>query len=218
MRGARGVLAGGVLAVVLLPGCTSGGEPPRGPPHDGEGEEVAEEEAPDPEGAQADPEPALEEEEVEMAELTVTSEAFGDGQPIPERFTCDGDDSSPPLAWERGPDGTVGYALVMDDPDAPGGTFVHWVAWNISDTSLPERVPAVPRGGDGVCQGRNSWRRTGYGGPCPPSGRHRYLFKVFALDAELDLPPDTTKQQLVAAMEGHVLARGELLGTYARER
>jgi Raf kinase inhibitor-like YbhB/YbcL family protein len=153
--------------------------------------------------------------------LVVTSSAFADQKPIPPRHTCDGQDFSPPLEWTEGPMGTESYALIMDDPDAPAGTWVHWVAWNIKSTKLPEDeanqgLSETPIGQ--IRHGTNSWDRIGYGGPCPPSGTHRYFFKVYALDRELDLGPDTTKPALVAAMEGHILAHGELMGTYARPK
>ena len=108
----------------------------------------------------------------------------------------------------------------MDDPDAPGGTWVHWVAWDISDTKLPENLPeaATDESALGhIRYGTSSWGRVGYGGPCPPSGTHRYYFKVYALDRELDLGTEATKAALLASMEGHILARGELMGTYARQ-
>jgi len=138
--------------------------------------------------------------------LQVTSTAFEHESDIPAQFTCEGDDVAPPLAWTAGPDGTRSYALIMDDPDAPGGTWVHWVAWNIKRTSLPAAA----------AEGMNSWKRTGYGGPCPPSGTHRYYFKVYALDAELSLDATTTKGELLRAMEGHILAQGQLMGRYRR--
>jgi Raf kinase inhibitor-like YbhB/YbcL family protein len=152
------------------------------------------------------------------ATLRVTSSAFEDEGAIPARFTCDGQDASPPLSWSPGPDGTVSYALIVEDPDAPGGTWAHWVAWNLVEPRLREGVPPDDVLADGTRQGRNSWRRTGYGGPCPPSGTHRYFFGVHALDTTLDLPPDTDAAALRAAMRGHVLARGELLGLYTRAR
>jgi len=153
--------------------------------------------------------------------LVVTSPAFAKETPIPARYTCDGQDVSPPLEWTAGPIGTESYALIMDDPDAPAGTWVHWVAWNIKATKLPEDVSSEAMAETPVGQirnGTNSWDRIGYGGPCPPSGTHRYFFKVYALDRELDLGPDATKQALMAAMERHILDRGELMGTYARQK
>ena len=154
-----------------------------------------------------------------MSTLEIESEAFAHEGSIPPRYTCDGDDVSPPLTWSAGPQGTVGYALICDDPDAPVGTWVHWVAWNVEETGLPEALPtdpADPTGARGLEQGTNSWGRTGYGGPCPPSGTHRYYFRVYALDERLELPASTDADGLRRALEGHVLAEGELLGRYAR--
>lgn len=147
--------------------------------------------------------------------IEVTSAAFNHGQAIPSRYTCDGQDISPALAWRNVPPGTVSQVLIMDDPDAPRGTWVHWVIFNIPSeaTSLPEASGTIPGGG---VDGNNSWKRTGYGGPCPPSGTHRYFFKLYALDTLLDLSPGVTKGQVERAMEGHILDQGELMGTYKR--
>jgi Raf kinase inhibitor-like YbhB/YbcL family protein len=145
--------------------------------------------------------------------LAITSPAFADGQPIPATFTADGANVSPELVIANPPAGTACFALIVDDPDAPMGTWVHWVAWNIpaSTTRIPEgRLPA------GSLEGRNSWGRTGYGGPSPPSGTHRYHFKLYALDRPLELPRTTDKVALIDAMEGRVLARAQLTGTYRR--
>ena len=145
--------------------------------------------------------------------LAITSPAFADGQPIPARFTADGANISPQLEIAGPPPGTACFALIVDDPDAPMGTWVHWVAWNIpaSTTAIPEgRLPA------GSMEGRNSWGRTGYGGPSPPSGTHRYHFKLYAVDRPLELPRTADKQTLIDVMEGHVLARAQLTGTYRR--
>ena len=170
----------------------------------------------DPKDPPGPPAPTAEAEEVTMTTLEVKSEAFEHEARIPARHTCDGEDVSPALSWSGAPEGTVSYALVMDDPDAPVGTWVHWVAWNIAEPGLPEAVPA--EAADGLRQGQNSWERVGYGGPCPPSGTHRYFFRVYALDQELELDPATTgKAELLQAMEGHLLAKGELLGMYSRE-
>jgi hypothetical protein len=152
------------------------------------------------------------------ARITLASTAFDGGASIPARYTCDGLDVSPPLAWGAGPPGTVSYALVMDDPDAPAGTWVHWVAWNLARTELAEDLAREARLPDGTCQGKNSWGRVGYGGPCPPAGEHRYFFRVYALDRRLDLAPSTDADDLRAALRGHVLAEGELHGRYARAR
>lgn len=151
--------------------------------------------------------------------MQLTSPAFADGGLIPRRYTCDGDDASPPLAWSGVPATTVSLALIADDPDAPRGTWVHWVLYNLpaTTTSLPEALPTDERLPNGALQGRNDFRRTGYGGPCPPSGTHRYFFKLYALDTVLSLEPGATKQQLLQAMEGHVLAEAQLMGRYARQ-
>ena len=153
-----------------------------------------------------------------IMEMTVTSTAFEEGSMIPRKYTCDGEDVSPPLAWSAVPEGTKSLALISDDPDAPVGTWVHWVLFNIpSDvTELPEGVPSDQKLENGSCHGITDFRRPGYGGPCPPGGTHRYYFKVYALDAVLDLEPGATKAQLLAAMEGHILAEGQLMGKYTR--
>jgi len=147
-------------------------------------------------------------------ELTLTSPAFSEGEPIPARYSCDGEDVPPGLTWQDVPTGVESYALIMDDPDAPGRIWVHWVVYNI-----PADVRALPDGdGDPVgVQGENSWGDPGYGGPCPPGGEHRYFFKLYALDTELDLEAGADKEALLAAMEGHVLAEGQLMGRYERE-
>jgi len=155
----------------------------------------------------------------EPSTLELTSTAFGRREEIPEDHSCDGDDISPPLSWSGPPDGTQSLALIMDDPDAPMGTWVHWVLYNVPPDrrSLPEGVPADEQLSGGGFHGKNSWQRHGYGGPCPPSGSsHRYVFTLYALDAELDLEAGATKGKLLGAMDGHVLAQGELIGTYTR--
>lgn len=146
-------------------------------------------------------------------ELEVTSSAFSEGEAIPRKYTCDGDDVSPPLAWSGAPDGVASYALIMDDPDAPAGTWVHWVLFDLppQTTQLAENAPSSA----GV-QGNSSWNRTGYGGPCPPGGEHRYFFKLYALDTTLGLDAGATKEEVLQAMEGHVAAQGQLMGTYRR--
>jgi Raf kinase inhibitor-like YbhB/YbcL family protein len=137
---------------------------------------------------------------------------------IPKRFTCDGEDLSPPLSWSGLPAGTRSLALICDDPDAPVGTWDHWVLFNIpaTVTGLPENVPAKASLDDGSVHGNNSWGRPGYGGPCPPGGTHRYFFKLYALDTELNLKTGATKSQLVKAMEGHILDQAQLMGKYRR--
>jgi len=142
--------------------------------------------------------------------LELRSSAFADGQSIPARHTCDGPGTSPPLAWSGAPSGTVSFALIVDDPDAPRGTWDHWLLWNLRDPALAEGTD-----GGGV-SGTNSWGKTGYGGPCPPSGTHRYVFRLLALDITLDLPTSTRKEALLAGVKGHVLAEARLIGRYSR--
>ena len=150
--------------------------------------------------------------------MELKSRAFAHGASIPARHTCDGPDLSPPLEWSDAPAPAKSFALISDDPDAPGGTWVHWVAWNIpaGARALPEGVPQKASLPDGTTQGTNDFDRVGYGGPCPPSGTHRYLFRLYALDAALSLPPAAGKSELEKAMKGHILARAELLGKYGR--
>lgn len=147
-----------------------------------------------------------------------TSSAFGQGERIPTKYSCDGADVSPPLQWNDPPEGTQSFALICDDPDAPVATWDHWVIYNLpaETTSLAEAVAPDAERHDGTKQGKNSWGRLGYGGPCPPSGTHRYFFKLYALDSMLDISARATSNQLVKAMEGHILAKIELMGLYSR--
>jgi len=149
----------------------------------------------------------------------LTSPAFAHGETIPCKYTCDGEDISPPLRWSDPPQGTQSLALIADDPDAPIGTWVHWVLYNLpaETRGLPEAIPPDADLPDGSRHGRNSWRRLGYGGPCPPSGTHRYFFKLYALDTVLDLVASASKKQLLRTMERHILAQAELMGVYARQ-
>ena len=152
--------------------------------------------------------------------IQLTSSAFAEGAPIPEKYTCDGEDISPLLKWSNAPKGTKSLALICDDPDAPIGTWVHWVLYDIPPavTELPEGVPTTEALPSGAKQGINDFKRLGYGGPCPPRGSaHRYFFTLYALDTELQLEPGATKKDLVRAMEGHILAEGRLMGTYKRK-
>jgi Raf kinase inhibitor-like YbhB/YbcL family protein len=152
--------------------------------------------------------------------FTLTSTAFKEGAPVPVKHTCDGADVSPALAWSGAPPGTRVFALIADDPDAPAGTWVHWVLYNLPGTAagLPENVAKTETLKDAV-QGRNDFPRIGYGGPCPPPGKpHRYFFKLYALDAPLGLKAGATKQEVERAMQGHVLATAQLMGTYARQK
>jgi len=153
--------------------------------------------------------------------LSIRSPAFSDGGRIPRQYTCDGADSSPPVEWTGAPEKTRTFALVCNDPDAPRGDWVHWVVFDLPATSkgLPEN--AAPNGreklaGSGT-QGRNDFGKIGWGGPCPPSGSHRYTFRLYALDTELGLAPEATREQLVKAMQGHVLAQAQMTASYARE-
>ena len=155
--------------------------------------------------------------------LILKSSAFADGGEIPKRHPCEGDDASPPLAWSGAPAGTKTFALVVDDPDAPDPkaprmTWVHWVLYDIpaTATALAEgaKRAALPAG---AREGKNDWRRTGYGGPCPPIGRHRYFHKLYALDAALGDLDTPAKAELERAMQGHVLAKAELIGTYQKK-
>jgi Raf kinase inhibitor-like YbhB/YbcL family protein len=152
-------------------------------------------------------------------EIRITSSAFKDGGMIPAKYTCDGADISPPLQWDAAPDRTKSIALICDDPDAPMGTWVHWVLFNLpgATTSLAEKVPPDKTLASGAMQGTNDFRKIGYGGPCPPGGTHRYFFKIYALDTQLDLQAGADKQRLVKAMQGHILAEGRLMGKYKRQ-
>jgi Raf kinase inhibitor-like YbhB/YbcL family protein len=156
----------------------------------------------------------------EKMEIKITSSAFKEGGMIPARYTCDGADISPPLQWEAVPQTTESIALISDDPDAPVGTWVHWVIFNIpaETTKLDENIPAEKVLKNGARHGTNDFGRIGYGGPCPPGGTHRYFFKIYALDTMLDLPAGATKAQLLKEMDGHILAEGRLIGKYKRQR
>jgi Raf kinase inhibitor-like YbhB/YbcL family protein len=152
--------------------------------------------------------------------FTVSSTAFENDAPIPHKYTCDGDDISPPLAWTGVPEEAKSLALICDDPDAPMGIWVHWVLWSLppSAPGLPEAVPTEATLPGGIKQGLNGWKKLGYGGPCPPASKsHRYLFKLYALDTELDLPPTSTARELEAAIRGHILAEGQIMGKYERK-
>jgi Raf kinase inhibitor-like YbhB/YbcL family protein len=152
--------------------------------------------------------------------MKITSAAFTEGGLIPAKYTCDGKDISPPLAWEDVPAGTKSLAIISDDPDAPVGTWVHWVIYNIPPNmkKLDENIKPEKESKTGMRQGNNDWPRIGYGGPCPPSGTHRYYFKLYALDAAVDLNPGATKAQLIKAMKGHILSEAQLMGKYSRKR
>jgi Raf kinase inhibitor-like YbhB/YbcL family protein len=148
--------------------------------------------------------------------LSLESPAFKANSQIPQQYSCDGKDVSPALSWHNPPENTKSYVLIVDDPDAPGGDWVHWVLFNI-----PAQVRSLASAAEtpvGAVSGRNSWRRTGYRGPCPPNGTHRYFFKLYALDTVLNLDSSANKQDVMAAMKGHILESTELRGSYTRNR
>jgi len=147
--------------------------------------------------------------------MKITSTTFLQGEPIPTTYTCDGENINPPLHFSDVPNEAVTLALIVDDPDAPGNTWVHWVVWNIAPDTRAIGEGEAP----GRCtEGTTSFGRLGYGGPCPHSGTHRYFFKLYALDTELALPAGHTKEDIEAAMAGHVIEQAELMGTYARPK
>jgi Raf kinase inhibitor-like YbhB/YbcL family protein len=155
-----------------------------------------------------------------MADLYLKTSAFQPGSEIPKQFTCEGQDQSPPLQWGDAPKGTQSFALIVEDPDAPSGTFTHWVLFNLPAnlTELPQGVPHshhIPSGG---VQGTNDFGKVGYGGPCPPAGKpHRYFFKLYALNTKLDLSPGAKKSDVEHSMDGHVIAHAEIMGKYQRK-
>lgn len=150
--------------------------------------------------------------------MRIFSPEFKPGEPIPTQYTCDGKDISIPLQWQDIPDGSISLALIMDDPDAPGGTWIHWIVFNIPVTTAAFTAgqPDSNDLPDGSLQGRNSWGKIGYGGPCPPSGSHRYFFKLYALDCLLEKKAGLTKTELLEAMQGHILAEAQFFGVYQR--
>lgn len=157
--------------------------------------------------------PVMGKEAKKMKELTIASPAFTDGKAVPARYTCEGRDINPPLTFEGIPAGARSLALIVDDPDAPVGIWIHWVAWNIPPDTREIGEGSLPTGAK---QGLNDFGRNSYGGPCPPSGTHRYYFKLYALDTTLNLAASTTKAALEKAMQGHIVAEGRLMGTYRR--
>jgi Raf kinase inhibitor-like YbhB/YbcL family protein len=150
--------------------------------------------------------------------IKITSTPFVDGGLIPKQYTCDGANVSPPLSWSGVPPNAKALVLICDDPDAPAKTWVHWVAYDlpVTLTSLPENTATTTELTGGGKQGANDFKKIGYGGPCPPSGTHRYYFKLYALDTDTSLTPGATKDQLLKAMEGHIVAQGQLMGSYKR--
>jgi Raf kinase inhibitor-like YbhB/YbcL family protein len=159
-------------------------------------------------------------EKSQTGHMLLTSTAFTEGEPIPAKYTCDDKNLSPPLKWSGAPPGAKSLVLIVDDPDAPAGTWVHWVLYDLPATwsELAEDLPKGQHLPTGAKQGLNDFKHLGYGGPCPPPGRPpRYFFKLYALDASLDLKPGATKKEVERAMENHVLTQGQLMGTYKRK-
>ena len=154
----------------------------------------------------------------DKAEIKLTSVAFKEGQSIPRTYTCDGVNISPPLDWSGVPKTAKTVAIIADDPDAPAGTWVHWVLYNLPavNIGMVENLPVSENLKAGGFQGKNDFGKFGYGGPCPPSGTHRYFFKIYALDSELPSKAGATKAELMKAMEGHIVLQGQLIGTYRR--
>jgi len=150
-----------------------------------------------------------------MAEMKITSSAFQHGEVIPSKYTADGADVNPPLTISGVPEGAKSLVLIMDDPDAPVGVWDHWIVFNIAPETTDIAENSIPAG---ATLGKNSWGRTDYGGPAPPSGVHRYFFKLYALDTTLSLPAGATKSQVESAMKGHILAEAQLMGKYTRRR
>jgi len=150
--------------------------------------------------------------------IKISSASFQNGGAIPSKYTCDGANVSPALQWSGVPQNAKSLVLICDDPDAPGKTWVHWVLYDLpaSTTSLPEAVPATDKPPTGGKHGKNDFGKPGFGGPCPPSGTHRYFFKLYAVDSETSLNPGASKDQVLKAIEGHILGQGELMGTYKR--
>lgn len=151
--------------------------------------------------------------------MKLYSPDFKEGEPIPKMFTCEGEDISPKLVWENVPEKTMSFALICDDPDAPMGTWVHWVIYNIPKDfkGLERGIKKVAKLENNILQGKNSWPKTGYNGPCPPPGKpHRYFFKLYALDVILQIKENATKEELLSKMEGHILAEATTMGTYKR--
>lgn len=151
-------------------------------------------------------------------EFKISSPAFSNQQPIPEKYTCVGKNLSIPLEWNDPPRGTMSFALIMDDPDAPGGTWDHWILFNLpaERRSLPDGLSSSASSEAYGLGGRNSWNQIGYGGPCPPSGTHRYFIRLYALDTRLALEPGAKKSAVLKAMENHILAQAELMGTFTK--
>lgn len=205
-----------LLLLVVLTGCAGASDPAEVAPPPAAEEAAEEEVVPTDTAVPASEAPAEEETVAEEGEtpmeMTITSPAFMEGEAVPLKFSCDGDNLSPELIWSGIPEGTASLVFIMDDPDAPVGLWVHWVLFNLPANSSGLAEGATGQGVDGL----NSWGETGYGGPCPPGGTHRYFHKLYALDVTLELESGATKDAVEAAMEGHILSQAELMGTYTR--
>ena len=197
------------LTLFLLPGCKST-PPPPAPEIELEGHAAATTDGERIPKQSDHPAPSV---------LSLSTTAFAEGANIPTKYSCDGENISPPLSWSQPPEATGAFALIMDDPDAPHGVFTHWILFNIPADSrqLPEAVPKDNELSSGARQGLTSFGRAGYGGPCPPAGpSHRYRFTLYALDSTLDLAPGAIKEDLLKVMQGHILAQVTLTGRYQR--
>jgi Raf kinase inhibitor-like YbhB/YbcL family protein len=204
-----------LLTGVVVGGCGQPAAPPEqeAPPEQATpAEEVAPPEETTP------PEPEVLPPEEEQKALSLSSPAFEEGGEVPDKYSCDGKNISPPLSWSGVPVGTGSFVLIMDDPDAPGGVFTHWVLFNLPPDilELAEDIPNKSELESGALQGKNGMGRTGYFGPCPPGGTHHYRFTLYALDKPIDLAAGVSKERVLETMEGHILAEAQLMGTYRR--
>jgi hypothetical protein len=205
-----------MLVILILSACSSSGDAT--PTNQPVAEPDVDETAPAVQSSTPTSSPTEENSLESATRFDLVSDAFLQGFPIPEDYTCKGRDISPQLTWDAPPAGTQSLVLIMDDPDAPGGTWTHWVLYNIPAGSyeLPQAVFPYERLDDGSLHGKNSWDIIGYRGPCPPSGTHRYFFHLYALDTELDLPGSVKQSQLENAMAGHIIGYAELMGTFQK--
>jgi len=155
-----------------------------------------------------------------MEKINLTSSSFNNGELIPSKYTCDGKNISPSLSWDKPADSIKRFAIIVEDPDSPGGTFVHWVVYNIPSNikNLPDDITPIKNIPDEVLLGTNSFGHIGYGGPCPPSGTHRYIFRIYGLSNVVHLEAGAEKGELMRAMQKHIIAEGELMGKYSRQK
>jgi Raf kinase inhibitor-like YbhB/YbcL family protein len=210
-----GIVAIVVVILVSLPPASDTHVPPQQKMGGAEGEEVVDLSEPMPSDPVITLEPGAEREGAMTDALSITSSAFENTGTIPTEYTADGRDVNPPLAFSGVPAGAKSLVLIMDDPDAPVGTWDHWIVWNIPPDTREIAAGSMPAG---AVRGANGWGRSDYGGPSPPSGTHRYFFKLYALDTTLDLKAGAKKAAVEQAMEGHILTKAELVGVYSRGR